>query len=267
MGKFVTASAPALLVLVILLGTRGQSLAQTAPAGQTPAPPAPTAQQPAAPAAQKPDNSQEPAEEEAPTRRQKVHDYKHWVYNVGAGANLNSGTTRTWVRQGGFVGAAGVARNGNKYLGLRLDFAFANLPLRDTTQDVAQATGASSHVYSLTLDPIINAPISKLFGTYFLLGPGFYHRAGSLNGDTTLPGAPCSAFWNWWGACQTFNYGVPLSGSFVNSSLYEYGYNVGAGVTRKMPSGVEIYGEFRLMHGSHNGITTDYRPITIGFRW
>jgi outer membrane protein with beta-barrel domain len=272
MGKFVTASTPALLVLAILLGAQGQSLAQAAPAEQspaTPAPatPAPAAQQPAAPAAQKPDSSQEPAEEQSPTRRQRVHDYKKWVYDVGAGANLNSGTTRTWVRQGGFVGTAGVARNGNKYLGLRLDFDFANLPLRDSTEDVAEAAGASSHVYSLTLDPIINVPITKLFSTYFLLGPGFYHRAGSLNGDTTLPGAPCSAFWNWWGACQTFNYAVPLSGSFVNSSLYEYGYNVGAGVTRKMPSGVEIYGEFRLMHGSHNGITTDYRPITVGFRW
>jgi hypothetical protein len=53
----------------------------------------------------------------------------------------------------------------------------------------------------------------------------------------------------------------------VNSSLNEFGYNVGAGVARKMPSGVEIYGEARIMHGSHNGITTDYRPITIGFRW
>ena len=27
---------------------------------------------------------------------------RNWVYNAGAGANLDSGPTRTWVRQGGF---------------------------------------------------------------------------------------------------------------------------------------------------------------------
>jgi hypothetical protein len=38
-------------------------------------------------------------------------------------------------------------------------------------------------------------------------------------------------------------------------------------VARKMPSGVEIYLEYRLMHGTASNITTDFRPITIGFRW
>ena len=60
---------------------------------------------------------------------------------------------------------------------------------------------------------------------------------------------------------------IPLSGSFVNSSLNQFGYNVGAGVTRKMPSGVEIYVEFRLMHGSqqrhHHRFSSDYDRV----RW
>jgi len=278
MGKFAaTARVLALLiltslVLTILLGAQG--FAQTMPAGQTPAaPPAapsPAAQQPATPtpAAKQPDSSQEPADEGSTSSRQKrVHDYKNWVFNVGAGANLDSGPTRTWVRQGGFVGAAGVARNANKYLGLRADFIFANLPLRDSTQELALATGATTHAYSVTLDPIINIPVTKVYSAYVLIGADFIHRSGSLNSDTTVPGSPCNSFWNWWGACQSSSFSIPLSGSFVNSSLNQFGYNVGAGVTRKMPSGVEIYGEVRIMHGTHNGITTDYRPITIGFRW
>jgi Outer membrane protein beta-barrel domain len=274
MGKFasvsVTATAHALaLLLVLTIPIGGQGLAQSAPAGQTPATPVPGAQQAPAPtpAAQKADNSQEPADEGSPTRRKRIHDYKNWNYNVGAGANLDSGPTRTWVRQGGFVGAAGVARNGSKYLGLRADFMFANLPLRDSTQNLALATGATTHAYSLTLDPIVNVPFTKGFGVYFLLGPAFLHRSGNLQSDTTIPGSACTSFWVWWGACQNSNFSLSPNGSFVNSSLNEFGYNAGAGVARKMPSGVEIYGEARVMHGSHNGITTDYRPITIGFRW
>jgi opacity protein-like surface antigen len=257
-GKFATASA--LLVLAILLGA--QAFAQTTPAEQTPSATPPAAQQPAA---QQPDTSQEPADEESMRRKAKPRDYKNWNFNVGAGANLNSGATRTWVRQGGFVATAGVARNANKYLGLRADFFYTDLPLRDSTQQLAQATGAKNYALDFTLDPVINFSVTKLFGAYVLFGPGFYHRAGTLNGDTTVPGSACNAFWIWWGACK--NGSISLSGSFVNSSINSFGYNFGGGVTRKMPSGVELYAEYRFTHGSHSGITTDVRPVTVGVRW
>jgi opacity protein-like surface antigen len=259
-GKFATASA--LTLFTILLGA--QAFAQTSPAEQPQATPAaPAAQQPAA---QPPNTSQEPADEESTSRRKaKPRDFKSWSYNVGFGANVDSGTTRTFVRGGGYVATAGVARNGNKYLGLRGDFFFANLPLRDSALRLAQATGDSSYLFAFTVDPIVNVPVTKQWGGYVLIGPGFYHRSGSLNGDTAVPGSPCNAFWTWWGACP--NVSLPLSGRFVNSSQNQFGYNFGGGITRKMPSGVEIYAEYRFTHGTHNGITTDVRPITIGVRW
>ena len=258
-GKFATASALMLLVLMIVLVEQGSS--QTAPAGQTPAAPLSTEQTPA----QASGTAQEPADEESTSRRKKVRDYKTWNYNVGAGANLDSGTTKTFVRGGGFVGTAGVARNGNKYLGLRADFIFANLPLRTSTLELAQASGATSYMLGVTLDPVLNFSVTSKYGGYVLIGPGFYHRSGSLNSDTTVPGSPCNTFWTWWGTC--FNSSLPLNGKFVDASQNQFGYNFGGGVTRKMPSGVELYAEFRFTHGSHNGITTDVRPITIGVRW
>lgn len=266
MVKFASVSATArlltLLLVTILLGAEG--LGQSAPA-PAPAPDA-AAQQPAAtpPAAA---SGQEPADEESTSRRVKPHDYKNWSYNVGAGANLDSGETRDWVRQGGFAAAGGVARNANKYLGLRADFIFANLPLRDSTQQLAQATGATSRVYSFAINPIINLPVTKLYGGYVTFGPAFSHREGSLSGDTALPGSGCNGFWTWWGACTNSNFSIPVNGNFVNSNVNQFGYDFGGGVTRKMPSGVEIYAEYRIMHSSRNGITTDYHPITIGFRW
>jgi opacity protein-like surface antigen len=261
-GKFATVSALTLLVLAVLLGAQG--FGQTAPAAQTPAPPAqpaPAAQQPAAP----PDTGQEPAEEESTRRKVKPRDYNKWTFNVGAGANLDSGATKTYVRGGGGVGTVGAARNANKYLGLRADFIFADLPLRQSALGLAQASGATSYVLAVTLDPIINIPVTKLYSGYVLFGPGFYHRAGSLDSDTAVPGSACNGFWEWWGSCPSVS--IPLNGSFVNSNQNEFGYNIGAGVARKMPSGVEIYAEYRLMHGSGNNITTDVRPITIGVRW
>jgi hypothetical protein len=270
MAKFASVTATAsLLTLLVTILWGAQASAQTAPPEQTPAAQAPAAQQPAtpAPAAQQPDTGQEPADEISAARRKKPRDYKNWNFNVGAGANLDSGATRTWVRGGGPVGTAGVARNANKYFGLRADVIFADLPLRDSTQELAQATGARSYAYAVTLDPIINLPLTKLYSGYVIFGGGFYHRAGSLSDSTAVPGSACNAFWSWWGACVNSNAFIPLSGNFVNSSLNQWGYNIGGGVARKMPSGVEIYAEYRLMHGTASNITTDFRPITIGFRW
>lgn len=263
-GKFVTLSS-LMLVLTIALGAQG--FAQETPAAQSPAA-APAAQQPTAatPAPQPPANSQEPADEESTSlRKKRIHDYKNWSYNLGAGANVNSGTTKTFVRGGGVVGSVGVARNATKYLGLRADFIFADLPLRDSTLELAQATGATNYALAFTVDPIINVRVTKFWGGYVLFGPGFYHRSGSLNSDTTVPGSACNSFWTWWGVCS--NVSIPLSGNFVNSSQNQFGYNFGGGLTRKMPSGVEIYAEYRFVHGSGNKTTTDFRPITIGVRW
>lgn len=154
-GKFATASVLLLLILTTMLGGRG--FAQATPSGESPSSPAPAPQQPPAqqpatqpPAGQQPATQQPAApptageqeateEETSSSRRKKPHDYKNWSYNVGAGANIDGGTTHTFVRGGGVVGNAGVARNGNKYLGLRADFIFANLPLRDSSLQLAQA--------------------------------------------------------------------------------------------------------------------------------
>src|ERR1700722_18131191 len=101
-GKF--ASTLGLLSLTILLVPRGFAQATTA-ADQ---PPATTTQQPA-PQRSAPSTGQEPADEISTSRPKKVRNFKKWEYNVGAGLNLDSGTTKTFVRGGGIVGTAGVA--------------------------------------------------------------------------------------------------------------------------------------------------------------
>jgi hypothetical protein len=261
-GKFANACAPLLLSLAFFPGAT--AFAQTSPplAPTTPAT-QPSSAQPSP--AQQPGSDQEPAEEESTSRPKKPKDYKNWTYDAGIGATLESGTSRTFVREGGYQGTIGVARNANKYLGLRADFLAADLPLRQSSLSLAQASSASSYLLSLTLDPIINIAVTKLYGGYILFGPGYYHRAGSLSDDTAVPGSSCNPFYEWWGSCP--NVSIPLNGSFTSTSLNQFGYNFGAGVTRKMPSGVEIFAEFRLNHASGDHTTTDVRPVTIGVRW
>ncbi|MGZ4835143.1 MAG: hypothetical protein ACXVZZ_05870 [Terriglobales bacterium] len=211
-------------------------------------------------------NSQEASPEELPTRKPKAPGYKNWVFNVGGGASLTNGSTKNYVRGGGGIGAAGVARNYSKYLGLRFDFQFDNLPLRTSALQLAQATSGTSQVYSFLFDPIINVPVTKVWSGYIVAGFGYYHRTGKLGSSTAIPGSACNGFFLWWGNC--FNNSLPLNKNFISTSLNHYGENFGGGIARKVSPNVEIYGEFRYLHGKGaGGVTTDLRPITVGVRW
>ena len=252
--------------LIAILAGIATVHAQQAPAQQAPAkPPAGQTQTQQQPDQQSSSSQEASTEESQKTRHTTPRDYKNWVFNVGGGANLPYGTTDTYVRGGGGVVAAGVARNANKYLGLRLDFQFNNLPLRTTALELAQASGANSHAYSLMLDPIINIPVTKVWGGYLVFGGSFTHRSGKLDASTALPGSACNGFFDWWGSC--FAGSLPLSGDFLKSNENAWGANFGGGITRKITPKAELYAEFRFIHGKHSNITTDVRPITIGVRW
>ena len=230
------------------------------------------AQQPSgtpAQAQQRPDNptsGQEASDEESTSRRKsKPKEYKNWSFNVGGGGNLTYGSTTTFARGGGGVIAAGVARNYSKYFGFRFDFQWDNLPLRPAALQLAQAPGGSSHAYTFNLDPIINLPVSKDWGGYIVFGPGFFRRSGKLDSSQAVLGSSCNAFWNWWGTCSAGS--IPLNKDFLSEGINQWGYNLGAGITRKLTPNLELYGEFRFEHGSHSGNNTDFRPITVGLRW
>jgi Outer membrane protein beta-barrel domain len=209
-------------------------------------------------------SSQEPSEEIG-MRKPKPKEYKNWSFTGGGGASLTRGATKNFVRSGGGVAAASVARNANKYLGLRLDFQFDDLPLRASALQSAGATGGNAHAYTWMLGPIVNIPVSKAWGGYVLGGVAFLHRTGALDSSSAIPGSACNPFFLWWGHC--FNGSLPLFGQFLHASQNEWGENFGGGITHRIRPNMEIYAEYRFLHGSHGGITTDLRPITVGIRF
>lgn len=267
--KFATVSRLPLMFIVLAAAVHAQQTPAQPPADQQPqTTPQPQSQQ--QPQTEQQSSSQPQNQEAAPEEierpnRKKGNEYKKYSFNVGGGASLTNGTTREFVRGGGGVFAAGAARNYSKYFGLRVDFQFDNLPLRTSALQAAQTTGANEHVYSVLLGPIINIPVSKNWGGYIAFGGGFYHRSGKLDNSTALPGSACSPFFLWWGHC--FNGSLPINGQFLHSSQNEPGYNFGGGITRKIRPNIDLYAEFRYLHGKHNNISTDLRPITIGLRW
>ena len=247
-----------LIFVFVFLGVAALHAQQ--PAAQQPAQ---QSQPQAQPAEQS--SSQEISEETRPSRRKKPLNYKKWSFNVGGGANLPRGTTDKYVRGGGGVVDAGVARNYSKYFGLRLDFQFNNLPLRTSALELAQAPGANNHVFAVMLDPIINIPVTKNWGGFIVVGASYLHRSGKLDSSTAIPGSACNGFFTWWGKCYAGS--LPIDGNFLHSSQNEFGVNFGGGITRKIRPNIDFFAEIRYLHGKSNNITTDTRPITVGIRW
>ena len=256
------------ILMAMLAGTPTLSAQQTqsAPA-QQPEAQQPQTQQPQAqpPAHQQSSSSSQEASTEETTRARKAKNYKNWTFNVDGGASLTNGTTAQFVRGGGGIIGGGVTRNASKYFGLRLDFQFDNLPLRNSALELAQAPSAVNHAYTFMLDPIINISASKNWGGYIVFGGSFVRRSGKLDSSTAIPGSACNPFFTWWGNC--YGGSLPISGRFLNENQNELGYNFGGAITRKVRSNAEVYVEFRYVHGKHNGFSTDFRPITLGVRW
>ncbi|HUO15977.1 MAG TPA: hypothetical protein VMX38_13420 [Verrucomicrobiae bacterium] len=264
--------AEVVAIWLIVLAASAACFAQQNP--QAPAQDDPSSQQTQT---QQPANAQQPAdtqqsssqetapEETIPGRKPKPKLYDKWVFNAGGGASLVNGTTKTFVRGGGGVAAAGAARNFSPFFGLRADFQFDNLPLRQSALALAGAPGATSHAYSLTFGPIINIPVTNEWSGYIVFGADYLHRSGKLDSSSAIPGTGCNPFFIWWGPCYADS--LPVNGNFLHESQNEYGYFMGAGVARKVSDKIEVYGEFRWIHGAANRLTTDIRPITVGARW
>src|SRR5580700_12332090 len=151
------------LILMTILAGALDVHAQQVPA-QPPAEQQQPAAQPAEPQQPAGESSSQQAspEEIGSARKPKVKEYKNLTFNVGGGGSLTNGQTAQFVRGGGGIVAAGVARNYSKYLGLRFDFQWDNLPLRTSALQQAQALSATDHVYSFLFGPIINIPVTKV---------------------------------------------------------------------------------------------------------
>ena len=178
-----------------------------------------------------------------------------YTFFAGGGFNLPTGGTHNYLTTGWNVQFGG-GRNFNKTFGLLAQFDYDHFGFQTATlnnllaiynslgatdQNGAPLTqlGGASHVWSLTLDPIVNYYTSDTWGAYAIAGVGFYHKTANF----TIPGVGQ--------ACD------PYYGCFYvqsNQTIDKYtsnavGVNGGLGFTYKLSrfSNVKLYAEARYV--------------------
>ena len=213
---------------------------------------------------------------------------------VGAGFTLPVGGSHNYLTTSYNI-EAGVARNFNKTFGVQIDFDWANFGFQTATLNRQLAIynalnaaagfpllpqlGGTSHIWSFTLDPIMNFYSSDTWGAYVIGGGGFYHKTANF----TIPtiGVTCDYF----GFCYQYQANQTIDKYTSNA----FGVNGGLGVTYKFSrfAGERFFVEGRYVYtfnsarqfslGDVNGngfnvfpqnsAKTGFIPITFGVRF
>jgi hypothetical protein len=218
-----------------------------------------------------------------------------YTFLVGAGLTLPVGGAHNYLATSYNI-QAGAARNFNKTYGVQVEFDWANFGFQTGTlnnllaiYDKLGATdqngnplsqlGGSSHVWSFTVDPIMNFYTSDTWGAYVIGGGGFYHKTANFTVPTI--GTACDPFFG----CFQFQ---------ANSTIDKYtsnavGVNGGLGATYKFSrfASTRFYVEARYVYTFNstrpfsfgdatgrgfnvfpqNSAKTGYIPITFGVRF
>jgi hypothetical protein len=172
---------------------------------------------------------------------------------VGAGFTLPVGGSHNYLTTSYNI-EAGAARNFNKTFGVQLDFDWANFGFQTATLNNLLAIyngtcvggcgltqlGGTSHIWSFTVDPIMNFYSTDTWGAYVIGGGGFYHKTANF----TIPsiGEYCDPFYG----CFTYQANQTIDKYTSNA----FGVNGGLGLTYKFSrfAGERFYVEARYVY-------------------
>jgi Outer membrane protein beta-barrel domain len=217
-----------------------------------------------------------------------------YTFLVGGGFTLPVGGSHSYLATSYNI-QVGVARNFNKKFGVQAEFDWANFGFQTATLnnqlDIYNALneangfpdlpqlGGNSHVWSFTLDPIMNFYTSDTWGGYVIGGGGFYHK--TANFTTPSIGTECDIFGN----CFQFQANQTID-KYTSNAV---GVNAGVGATYKFSrfASTRFYVEARYVYtfnsarefsfGDANGnnfnvfpqnsAKTGFIPVTFGVRF
>jgi hypothetical protein len=178
-------------------------------------------------------------------------------FYVGGGFATPEGDQSDYLTTGWGLQFGG-GRMFNKLFGVNLEIGYDEFGMTGTTinnqselyyDDTAGDTGlgANSHIWSISLQPVVNLHSGEGLGAYVTGGVGFYHKVGNF----TIPQEEeeCDEFYG----CYVFEGNANVDHYTSNAP----GFDGGVGLTYKFSrfASERLYAEVRFVH-----IDNSYRP-------
>jgi hypothetical protein len=198
----------------------------------------------------------------------------HLTYEVGGGFNAPTDESSQHISWGGNL-TVGAGYRVNPMFSLMAEYQFIDSKLPGLIIDEAGATGGHVHIWSLTLDPVIDLTPKSALDFYAVGGGGFYRSVTSFTD-------PQQAQY-----CTYFYCGIVTQNVVVGHySSNQGGWNVGAGIAHRFAGWngdgkMKIFAEARYLDVLTPSITTQANglgttavdadtkiiPVTFGLRW
>jgi hypothetical protein len=186
---------------------------------------------------------------------------------VGGGFTLPVGGSHNYLAPSYNI-QVGVARNFSKKFGVQAEFDWANFGFQTSTlnnqlaiyngpyfeYDLPQI-GGSSHVWSFTLNPIMNFYTSDTWGAYVIGGGGFYHK--TANFTTPVIAQECNIYYG----CFAYQANQSIDKYTSNA----FGINAGFGATYKFSrfASTKFYVEGRYVYTFNSPRPFDYGDVNF----
>ena len=192
------------------------------------------------------------------------HSYvDHLTFEGGGGFNAPIGNDQPFITWGGNITIGGGYRF-QKHISVLAEYQFLDNKLPGSLIADAGAQGGHAHIWSLTLDPVIDFFPSRKNDIYVTGGGGFYRKVTSFTDPEEVE--ECSYF------CVIGTENVVVS----HFSSNQGGVNFGLGVTHKIGGDehLKAFAEVRYLLintppiGEQDGLgKTELIPVTFGVRW
>lgn len=220
-----------------------------------------------------------------------------YAFILGGGGTIPVGNTHRYLNTSYDLQVGG-GRNFNKTYALLAQFDYHNFGFQGSTltnqqnlynfnlppgQTAINGLDGSSHVWSITLDPIVNLHSSDAVGIYAVGGVGFYHKTANF----TVPavGTYCDPYYG----CYQYQANQSID-KYISNAV---GFNGGLGLTYRLSrfAGERLYAEARYVYMANsqrqgytlanittanfntnnfypaNSNRTTFIPVTVGIRF
>jgi len=201
--------------------------------------------------------------------------FSHLTYEVGGGANAPSSDSSPYITWGGNF-TAGVGYRLDPRISVMAEYQFLDDKLPGTLIAETGANGGHAHIWSLTLDPVIDLFPKSANSLYVTGGGGFYRKVTSFTDPQET--YYCDYFYCYPGTTNA------VVGHFSSN---QGGWSIGGGFTHRLggmygESKTKLFAEVRyldVLTPAVNGITpnglgvttvgadTKVIPITLGVRF
>jgi hypothetical protein len=200
--------------------------------------------------------------------------FSHLTFEAGGGANGPTSDSSPYITWGGnFTG--GVGYRFNPYISLMAEYQFMDDKLPGSIIAEAGSDGGHAHIWSLTLDPVIDLLPKNTNSVYVTGGGGFYRKVTSFT--DIEPTEYCDYFY-----CG-IGYSPQVVGHFSSN---QGGWSIGGGFTHRLggiygDGKAKLFAEARYLDVMTPAVTTSANglpvtsvgadtkviPITLGVRF